>query len=146
MKLSSKIDSVARQRVTELLRNPFVGSEGFEPYHSSAIYRSNCHGTMVYVFNLMEELKHPLVISADQMDYLVRKNFTISEPVVGGLVAFYMDSDLLVHTAMLINNSDKVFHQKICGGCFELGVLEEHRLKAQEIIGAKLDIKYFKRK
>ena len=145
MKLSSKIDGVARQRVMELLRNPFAGSEGFEPYHPSAMYRSNCHGAMAYVFNLRKNLEHPLVIPADQMDYLVWKNFTLSEPIVGCLAAFYMDSSFLVHTSMLINNSNRVFHQKICGGCFELGVLEEHRLQAQEIIGARLNIKYFKR-
>ncbi len=146
MKLSSKIDSVARQRVTELLGNPFAGSGGFEPYPLSAKYRSNCHGTMAYVFNLKRGLSHPIAIPADQMDDLILENFVISQPAIGSLAAFYLGSDFLVHTAMIVGNSEKVFHQKIFGGCFELGFIEEHKCQAQIILGESLGVKYFKRK
>jgi len=122
-----------KERVLELLKKPYAGSKAFRHNHPDARYVSNCHGAIAYVFDLedpmVKERAHPGVIPYQHMRELIKRYFLPSDGLAeGNLVSFYEtsedDNGTLLHTALLIGQNGRIFHQSGTGGVFEPNTIE----------------------
>ena len=134
LSLVKELSSPMKERVKKLLRRPYQGSKCYEHNHNQARFDSNCHGTMAFVFDLQDPMiktkTDPIAIASDQMEELISKYFLISDKFqVENLVSFYTgalgsNEERLIHTALLIGQGDRIFHQSGYGGVFEITTLE----------------------
>lgn len=148
-RISDDLASPMRENVLELLEKPYAGSRAFKYNHEDAIYVSNCHGTMAYVFGLedsiVKESANPNFIDGNEMEELIEKYFFPSdEPNLGDLIAFYNNSvsvdNILLHTALLVRKNGKIFHQGGTGGMFESDYTIEQQQKSLNISLIKDDV------
>ena len=154
MGISDDLASPIRENVLELLGKPNAGSRAFKYNSEDAVFLSNCHGTMAYIFGLedsiMEERGRPGFIYGNQMKELIEKYFLLSDnPNVGDLIGFYETSvdncKFLLHTALLIGENEEIFYQSGTGGIFESEyTIEQQKRFFISVIKNDVEIKSYK--
>ena len=156
MKNESHLTKNIERRVAKLLRDPYAGSKGFRINHSDARYISNCHGAMVYVFNLedytirIRKNNHPDLISKLKMDYLISKHFLPSKKFhIGNLLCFYGLSqgscaiEELFHSSLLIQDN-LIFHQRGTAGIFSLNRVDATKRLLESVHSTTIILKSYK--
>lgn len=151
VELSYDLSSPIRERVSELLEKPYAGSKAFNFNHEDAKYRSNCHGTMVYVFGLddplIKEEAHPGITSYDNMEDLIDTYFTpLDSPKIGSLIAFYDvagEKESLLHTALQIGENGKIFEQPGTGGQFKESSIESKVRTYTDYITKQVEVRCY---
>ena len=125
--LSEDLETSVRAKVLELLEKSYAGSRMFRHNHPDAIYKSNCHGALAYVFSLDDPL--------------------VEKPEIGGIVAFYenanSDDESLIHTALLVDACGRIFQQSGTGGIFEAKTIER-QLRSLMPVSRDVEVKYYK--
>jgi len=120
---------------SKLLAKPHAGSRCSGYNNSQAKYYSNCHGTIAYLLGLKDPIlkvkPHPIFVSPPKMEELLRKYFLPSDGSnVGEVASFYYVENsgsrkrTLSHTALLIENKGKIFHQTGSGESFETSTVK----------------------
>jgi hypothetical protein len=149
--MTESIDGLAspmKERVHELLNDPYAGSKSLGCDNPQAKYVSNCHGTQTYIFGLgkssLKNNAHPKIMDGSKMEKLISKHFLRSDKAeIGHLIAFYMgSSECLLHTALLIGNNGETFHQSGERGVFEKSTIETE-LGTYRLIFGNAEVKYF---
>ncbi len=144
-----------RQRVKGLLENPYAGSKAFRYNHEDAKYISNCHGTMLYVFNLPDpsSIRNacPITINPFDMEEFIKRFFSPCHNLkTGNLVAFHsgINNSLKIplHSALFLGQDNNIFHQKGTGGKFCIETIDEEVNFFKSIGHREIAVKGFKLK